>query len=154
LFLNVDAYISGMPEDDVLVQIQGLLPTPGGSGVFLQAEGKAITIFIDPMVTRALQLALAGKEAPRPLTHDLLVAIQSGLGVKLLRARIHDCREETFFASLLLQQENELGKCLLEVDARPSDAMVLAVKCGAPLYVNRALWERTEDMSWAMGSLE
>lgn len=143
-----------MKTDDVPVEIKGVLPAPGGGGVFLQGEGKAITIFIDAMVAQALQMALAGKQAPRPLTHELMQSVLDGLGVKLLRVVIHDCRKETFYARMLLSQENELGTCLLEVDARPSDAMVMALKCGAPLLVGREVWEQTEDMSWALDSLD
>lgn len=143
-----------MPNDDVLVQIKGLLPTPGGAGVFLLSGGKAITIFIDPMVTRALQLALTNQTMPRPLTHDLMHDVHTGLGIRLVRVLIHDCRDETFFARLYLQQENEMGKSYVEVDARPSDAMVLALKSDAPIFVAREIWERTEDMAWAMGPLD
>ncbi|WFB35010.1 bifunctional nuclease family protein [Kiritimatiellota bacterium B12222] len=142
-----------MDNNLIHVTIAGLLPSPGGSGVFLHSGDKAMTIFIDPMVTRALQWALDGVEAPRPLTHDLTHSILDGLGVTLLHVVIHDMQGETFFARLHLQQKNELGQSFLEIDSRPSDAMVLAVQWGAPIYVKKDVWEKVENMKWAMDQL-
>lgn len=139
-----------MSTDPVPVSIHRVIPTPTGSGVFLSAEEKVISIFIDPMATRALNLALSGESTPRPLTHELMVSTFGGLGIKLLGVHIHAFEDETFFARLTLEQENELGKNLVEVDARPSDGMVLATHLGAPITVARSIWDQTEDMSWAL----
>lgn len=136
------------------MNIRAVLPSPGGSGVFLEAEGKVMALFIDAMVTRALQMALSMEQAPRPLTHDLLGSVMEGLGVKLLRTVIHDCRNNTYFARMYLQQENELGQSYLEVDCRPSDALVMAVQFGAPVMVTRSLWNQVEDMKWALDQFE
>jgi len=143
-----------MSEEPVQVDIKGLLPTPGGAGVFLSDGTKAMTIFIDPMVSRALGMTLQGEEAPRPLTHDLLVSVFSGLGVSLRHVVINACEEETYFARLHLEQENELGKSLVEVDARPSDCLVLAAKLAVPVFVAREVWDAAEDMTWAIDQLE
>jgi len=143
-----------MSEEHIEVKIRGLLPAPGGSGVFLEAEQKAITLFIDPMVTRALQLILNGDESPRPLTHDLLFSVFEGVGLKLLQVVIHDCQDEIYYARLHLQQKNELGQSFLEVDSRPSDAMVMALQCDAPIRVRKEIWDAAEDMKWAMDPLE
>ncbi|MGA0368231.1 MAG: bifunctional nuclease family protein [Kiritimatiellia bacterium] len=131
-----------MSDELVQVRVRGLLPAPGGSGVFLEAEGKAITLFIDPMVTRAFQLFLEDEEGPRPLTHDLLFSICQAGGLTLQQVVIHDCVAEVYHARIHFQQENELGKSFLEVDSRPSDAMVMALKFGAPVFVVRRIWRR------------
>lgn len=143
-----------MDSDRLQVRMKGVVPTPGGSGVFLQAEEKTMSIFVDPMATRALSLALEGEATPRPLTHDLMVSILGGLGVELKEVFIHDFREETYFARLILEQNNELGKNLLEVDARPSDGMVLAAHLDKPVTVSRKVWEETEDMTWALQQIQ
>jgi bifunctional DNase/RNase len=83
----------------------------------------------------------------RPLTHDLIGSIFLGLGVKLEHVVVNDAREGTFFARLLLGMENELGRKLVEIDARPSDSIVLALQQKRPLYVSKAVFEGVEDMS-------
>jgi bifunctional DNase/RNase len=143
-----------MSDERIRVSIKGLVPTPGGSGVFLHADDKTISIFVDPMATRALSLALEGEAAPRPLTHDLMISLMGGLGVRLQEVYIHDVRDETYYARLLLEQENELGKNLLEIDARPSDGMILAAHLDVPITVASTVWEKAEDMTWALKQLQ
>lgn len=143
-----------MNQERVRVQIRGLVPTPGGAGVFLQAGDKTMSIFIDPIAARALSLAIEGEVAPRPLTHDLMISILGGLGVHVKEVFIHEFRDETYFARLLLEQENELGKNLLEIDARPSDGMVLATQMEVPITVSRQVWDEAEDMTWTLQQLQ
>ena len=70
-------------------------------------------------------------EAPRPLTHDLLVNSIESLGAELQDVVISDLREHTYFAKLRVRHEGEL----IEVDARPSDAIAVAVTCDPPLPI-------------------
>jgi bifunctional DNase/RNase len=143
-----------MDDSFVQVEIKGLLPTPNGAGVFLEAEGKVIAVFIDAMVAQALRMAVEGTRAPRPLTHDLLRTVLEGLGVSVSKVVIHDLQGEVYFARIALQQENELGLSFLEVDARPSDSLVLALQAGAPVWIARKVLEESEDMRWAMEASE
>jgi len=143
-----------MSDDRIHVKIKGVVPTPGGSGVFLESGEKTMSIFVDPMATRALSLALEGEMAPRPLTHDLLISVLGGLGVQLLEVYIHDFQDETYFARLRMKQENELGRNLLEIDARPSDGMILATQLDVPITVAKQVWDQTEDMSWALQQMD
>ncbi len=73
-------------------------------------------------------------ESPRPLTHDLLVSVIESLGADLDSVVIHDLREHTYFAKLRVRQNGEL----IEVDARPSDAIAIAVSCDPhlPIWVS------------------
>lgn len=73
------------------------------------------------------------KERPceRPLTHDLLASVVENLGAKVARTVIDDLRDDTYFAKVVLKH----GKEEVAVDARPSDAVTLALKLGAPIYV-------------------
>ncbi len=137
--------------DDLRVKIEALVPTPQGVGVFLgDGSGKVIAIFVDPLVATALTMSIRSIKAARPLTHDLLIQILAGLGVRVQKVVINDLKEETFYARLYLLQESELGRNLIEVDARPSDSMVLAVRHGCPIHVARSVWERAEDMRWVL----
>lgn len=137
-------------KDDVLVQMRGMVPTPTGCGVFLGANGKTIAIFVDHSVAAAITMSLHKIKKPRPLTHDLISNIFAGLGVRVEKVVVNDLKEDTFFARLYLLQENELGRNVLEIDARPSDSIAIALHHGCPIYVAPAVWEKAEDMTWAL----
>jgi bifunctional DNase/RNase len=86
---------------------------------------------------------LCGVQAPRPLTHDLIGRILTGLGHRLARVVISELREGTFFATLVLVPR-ETGTAIVDekvVDCRPSDAIALAVQTGAPILVARDVFE-------------
>ena len=83
----------------------------------------------------------------RPLTHDLIGSILLGLGAQLEHIVVNDAREGTFFARILLRMENELGKKIVELDARPSDSIVLALQQKRPIFVARAVFDGAEDMT-------
>ncbi len=136
--------------DEVPVQVRGLLPTPSGVGVFLGHADKTISIFIDQSVGMAISLSLRKLKAPRPLTHDLIANIFAGLGVRVQKVIVNDLREDTFFARLYLIQENELGRNVLEIDSRPSDSIAVAVHHKAPIFVARSVWDKAQDMTWAL----
>ena len=92
-------------------------------------------------------MSLKGEKKERPLTYDLIASILLGLGAKLEHVLINDAREGTYFARILLHMENELGRKLIEIDARPSDSIVLALQHKRPLYVARAVFAGVDDMS-------
>lgn len=139
------------PRDEVQVRIKSLVPTPTGCGVFLTDDAsKVIAIFVDHSVAAAITMAMHKVQQPRPLTHDLIVAIFAGLGVKVEKVLINDLKEDTYFARLYLVQLNELGRSVIEIDARPSDAMALALRETCPIFVTRDVWNRAQDMSWAL----
>jgi len=76
-----------------------------------------------------------GVESPRPMTHDLLANIIEDLDAELERVVIHDLREHTFFAKLVIRRNGSL----IEVDARPSDAIALGVTSDTPIYVSESV---------------
>jgi hypothetical protein len=83
----------------------------------------------------------------RPLTHDLINNIFKGLSVTIERVIITEMKNSTYYARLILQQENELGRKIVEVDARPSDCLALATAQKRPIYVSNDLFDQVEDMS-------
>lgn len=136
-----------MQNDVVIVNIKGVIPTPNGFAVFLGTEAKAFVIYVDHFVGNAIQMTLNGVKKDRPLTHDLIHSIFLGLGTKLDHIVINDAREGTFFARIILRMENELGKKIIEIDARPSDSIVLALQQQRPIYVAQQVFDAVEDMS-------
>jgi bifunctional DNase/RNase len=129
------------------VTIRGVMPTHSGSAVFLGNDSKTFVIYVDQGIGTMISMALDGTKRERPLTHDLIGMILKGFGAKLDRMIINDVDEGTFFARLLFKMENELGRKILELDARPSDSMVLAIQEGVPLMVARDVFEKVEDMT-------
>jgi len=93
---------------------------------------RVLPIFIGAPEATAIAYALQGIEAPRPMSHDLLGNVITALGAKLFSVEIVDLVDNTFFASLRLLR----GAEEIIVSARPSDAVALALRVGAPLLVH------------------
>ncbi len=136
-----------MQKDVVPIAVKGVMPTANGCAVFLGNDEKTFVIYVDHSVGNAIQMTLNGVKKDRPLTHDLIGSILLGLGAQLDHVTVNDAREGTFFARILLRMENELGKKIVEIDARPSDSIVLALQQKRPLFVARTVLDATEDMT-------
>jgi uncharacterized protein len=136
-----------MNKDVVPVIVKGVMPTSNGCAVFLGDDGKTFVIYVDHSVGNAIQMTLDGVKKERPLTHDLIGHILTGLGATLDHVVINDVQDGTFFARILLRMENELGKKIVELDARPSDSTVLALQHRRPLFVARKVYDAVEDMT-------
>jgi bifunctional DNase/RNase len=139
-----------MSSSPVQVQVRGIVPTPTGCGVFLGAAGKTIAIFVDHSVAAAITMALHGVKKARPLTHDLIANILAGLGARVEKVVINDLKDDTYFARLYIVQENELGRNMVEIDARPSDSMAIALHHQCPIFIARSVWDAADDMTWAL----
>ncbi|ABV32894.1 MULTISPECIES: bifunctional nuclease family protein [Pseudothermotoga] len=120
--------------------------------VILGIEGtnKVVPIWIGACEANALAINLEGLEFPRPLTHDLIVNILDALDARLEKAIIHSVKDNVYHATLVIRDltfvetEDEEGSdehALIEIDARPSDSIVLAVKKGVPIYVSNEIVE-------------
>jgi bifunctional DNase/RNase len=136
-----------MKPDVVAVTVKGVLPTANGCAVFLGDDTKVFVIYVDHSVGNVIQMTLDGVKKERPLTHDLIGSIMLGFDTKLDHIVINDAREGTFFARIILRMENELGKKIVELDARPSDSIVLALQQKRPLFVTRRVLDEAEDMT-------
>ena len=136
-----------MKNDVVLVLVKGVMPTSNGCAVFLGNENKTFVIYVDHSVGNAIQMTIDGVKKERPLTHDLIAHIFTGLGVTLDHVVINEVHEGTFFARILLRMDNELGKKIIELDARPSDSIVLALQHQRPIFVARQVFDSVEDMT-------
>ncbi len=136
-----------MSKDTVSVTVKGVMPTTNGCAVFLGHETKTFHIYVDHSVGNAIQMSLEGVKKERPLTHDLIGSILLGLGASLDHVVINDERDRTFYARIILHMENELGKKIVELDARPSDSIVLALQHQRPIFVSLPVFDAVEDMS-------
>jgi bifunctional DNase/RNase len=132
----------------VRVEPIALLPTQAGCAVFLGDGTKSIVFYIDPGVGASINASLSGQIPPRPLTHDLYLLTLQAFGARVSRAVIVRMEQDIYYARLILEAENEImERKIVELDARPSDCLAIAVRCGAPFFVVRELWDSLEDMT-------
>jgi bifunctional DNase/RNase len=100
-------------------------------------SGSVLPIWIGPAEAQAIALALHGVIVPRPMTHDLMASLLSTLRAEVDEVVVHDLRNNTYFGTVRLRVDGE--KKLRDVDSRPSDAMALALRTGAPIRVARKI---------------
>jgi len=126
--------------DSVAVDIAGFAfnPVSREPVMLLKRKGERepikslVPIAMGPTEAQAIISALQGYEPPRPMTHDLAANIMSTLHARVQRVDVHSFHEGTFFAALTLLQND----VTFVVDSRPSDAIALAVRCGAPIFLD------------------
>jgi len=108
--------------------------------VILKEKGtnRYLPIWIGPAEADAIAVKLQNVELSRPLTHDLLQSVISTLGASVDYIVVSGLKEDTFYASLALS----IDGVKLDIDSRPSDALALAVRVGAPIYAEESVLEK------------
>ncbi len=96
---------------------------------------RALPIWIGDNEARAILMALEQQRTPRPMTHDLMANLLTAWGMTLERVVIHSLEDNTYYAVLTVRQ----GDQRKEIDARPSDAIALALRCDSPIWVMEAV---------------
>ncbi len=127
---------------EVKVGGMALDPTVGAPVVRLVEKveaGRNLAIWIGPFEAQAIAMEMQGEPSPRPLTHDLMKQLVERLGGKLRRVVIEEMRDNTYFATVHLAAPD--GKDLT-IDARPSDAIALALRLRAPIFVDDKLFAK------------
>ncbi|MCX6149736.1 MAG: bifunctional nuclease family protein [Ignavibacteriales bacterium] len=138
----------------VQVEILGLSSTPSSGGAYAillkELYGvRRLPIIIGAFEAQAIALEMEGIKPPRPLTHDLLKSIIDNLGATVQEVIIDELKENTFYAKIII----DVSSVTNDIDSRPSDAIALAVRTQAPIYVNEevmntaAFIPATEDES-------
>jgi bifunctional DNase/RNase len=98
-------------------------------------EGRQLPIMIGPFEAQAILMPLEGAQPDRPMTHDLLKSVMERLGAVLDRIVIDDLWSSTYYAKLYLRTADEE----FEMDSRPSDAIALAIRYGAPIFASEGI---------------
>lgn len=127
----VEMHIYGVSFDIVGKQPIVLLKTADGN--------KFLPIWIGHPEAAAILMKLQGASTPRPMTHDLVTAMLGELDAQVVRITVTELRENTFHASITIQQNGTE----IEVDSRPSDAIALAVRAEAPIYAEDSVIEES-----------
>lgn len=139
--------IQPMKTDVVPVEIRGILPANTGCAIFVGNEEKVFVIQVEHNMGAVIGMFVRDTPKERPLTHDLIVSIFKGFDITVERAIITELKNSTYYARLILQQQNELGRKLVEIDARPSDCLAIATSQKRPIFVTASLFEQVEDMT-------
>jgi bifunctional DNase/RNase len=138
--------------DLVAMSIKGLMLDPVSNSpiVVLKDDDEKffLPIWVGIFEANAIALQLENITTPRPMTHDLLRNMIGELHARVTRIVINDLRDSTFFAQirLLVAQEGG-GDKLLEIDARPSDAIALALRTEAPIYVAQSVLDQAQTIT-------
>ena len=136
-----------MDNQVVPVSVKGVMPTSSGCAVFLGSEEKTFVIYVDQGIGEAIQRAVNNVQTDRPMTHDLMLSMLDGFGAEVERIVINHVDGGTFFARIILSMENELGHKIIELDARPSDSIVMALASTKPIYVAKTVIDSVDDMT-------
>lgn len=136
-----------MKQDVVPVQIRGILPADNGCALFVGNDEKVFVISVEPQMGKIIGDFLRATPKERPLTHDLINRMFQGFGINVERVVITDLKNSTYFARIILQQQNEVARKIVELDARPSDCLALASAQKKPIFVSAPLFAQVEDMS-------
>ena len=113
--------------------------------VFLKERDgtKILPIWIGFAEAASIARALEHIKPERPLTHDLMAALLNGMDAKLLRIVINKVENDTYYARIYLQKDSHI----IEIDARPSDSIALALRMGAPIYIENEVMEKAIDLA-------
>jgi bifunctional DNase/RNase len=122
---------------EVVVQHLGLDPTSNSPVVVLREKDgqRFLPIWIGPAEANAIAMKLQDVQAPRPMTHDLLTRVVTGLGGTLRRVFINSVKENTYYAEMVIDRDDHV----FQVDARPSDSIALALRLEAPIFTEDRL---------------
>jgi uncharacterized protein len=135
-----------MPRNDSTdhaVRIHSLSPIAEGGCILLLEEiagSRLLPIVCGIAEGQALAMKASGIEPLRPMTHDLLASTIEALGGVVERVVVTEVKDDTFYARVHVRRRGEA----LSIDARPSDALNIAIRCDAPIYVADGVFEKTE----------
>ncbi len=131
--------------DEIEMEIRGLMmdPVTNMPIVVLKDVGSdtVLPIWVGIFEANAIALELEKTATPRPMTHDLLQNMARGLGAQVQKVVVSELRDDTFYAVIWMEQAGEA----VTMDARPSDAIALALRWDCPIYVNRTVLENSKQ---------
>lgn len=120
-----------------------IMQTRAYTVVILGAREKRFAIYAEPNTGRTLQMYLTGAEKARPMTHDLIDSLMRGIGLEIKQVVINDVQDTIYYARLFLEQKLGDIRHIIEIDARPSDCLILALMNNAPVYCTKEVLDKT-----------
>lgn len=133
-------------QEIVPIKFEKVMQSRSYTVIVLAASEKKFAIYTEPSCGKALQIHLTGIKKQRPHTHDLLQMIFRGFDIRVKHVVINDLQDTVYFARIFL--EEQIGDILhiVEIDARPSDCISIALLMHAPLYCTKEVLEKTVPM--------
>jgi uncharacterized protein len=135
-----------MNNDVTEVSVRAVLPMEHSCAVFLGNDEKTFVIYVQEQAGQAISMALRHMPTERPMTHELMSRVLRSFGAAVERIIINAVSGQVFYARLIISAENEIhARKVVELDARPSDCIVLAVQAKAPIYVSNSVLNTVSD---------
>jgi bifunctional DNase/RNase len=135
LFSAMVSVSNGAPASFIEMEVKGVRLDPLGQNPVVilvdKGEKRALAIWIGPLEASAIDRELNHVTTPRPMTHDLFYSVLGKMKAKVKEVKITDLKEQTYYALIVLALDKER----IEIDARPSDAIILALKSQAAISV-------------------
>ncbi len=128
-------------EVEVSIRAIMMVPRTNAAVVMLREEGpgeREVPVWVGALEVRSIGLQIENFEPPRPFTHDLIRELLREMDARVTRIVIHDVRNNTFFAHIHLEHKRRK----LAIDARPSDAIAVALRTRAPIFVHQRVLQR------------
>ncbi|MBD3320929.1 MAG: hypothetical protein GF350_07550, partial [Chitinivibrionales bacterium] len=128
----------------IAVEVNTVAFSNNGFVIFLKEQKgeRTLPIFVGILEARSIAGQLNNEKFPRPLTHDLFKNVLDQVDCKLIRVEVCDLIDNTFFGKLVLEQKGNS----LEIDSRPSDAIALALRFSAPVYVEEKVMDEASEV--------
>lgn len=126
----------------VPMQFEKVVQSKNFSCIVIASEDQRIGIYSSSETGQLMQQYLTNSSKPRPMTHDLLNNIFKGLDLKVKHVVINDVQDTIFYARLYLEQQMREMTHIVEIDARPSDCITLAIIHKAPIYCSTDVLEK------------
>lgn len=140
------------PGEELPMDIKGLMVDPSSNApiVILKHEDSQIflPIWIGLFEANAIAVRMEGIEPPRPMTHDLLRGVFEALETRVEKVVISDLKDSTFYARIHISRNGGAAEAL-QIDSRPSDAIALALRCEAPIFVLRDVLTKAQAVDLA-----
>ena len=119
-----------------------IMQTRAYTVIVLTANDKSFAIYTDPNIGKMLQLFLTEVETPRPLTHEFIDRLFEGMDIRVKQVVINDVQDTVYYARVFLEQDQGDIRHIIEIDARPSDALTLALMNNAPVYCTNEVFDK------------
>ena len=131
-----------MDSELIPIQFNKIMQSPSYTVFILGTEAKQFAIYTSPHVGEQIQMDLADQVKPRPYTHDLINSIFKGLDINILHVVINDVQDTIYYARLFVEQEIGDKMQIMEIDARPSDCLSLALKNNVPIFCTKEVFDK------------
>lgn len=132
-----------MTSELVQLSFDKIMQTKSYTVVILAAREKRFAIYTEPSIGKTLQLYLTGLGKSRPLTHDLMSLIFKGYDMRVKQVVINNLIDTVYYARLFLEQDEGDLRHVVEIDARPSDCITLALMNNVPVFCTREVLDKT-----------